>query len=289
MRWWICGFLFTMGLACQPTPEPLDIRLVASKRLDPAGIQNLVQLSNRIYTGSCPQGTAGFQSLANLGIVTVISVDGEVPDVAAAQRLGLKYVHLPIGYEGVPSITAEAIASVIVRSRGPVYVHCHHGKHRGPAAAAAALRCLLPTFRPEQVQQYLQAALTDEHYSGLYRDAMAQRFVPPGERDRWNFFLPSSVMPPPLTTAMVDLDATWAGLQKSAFANWPRRYESALAARLLREQFRELQRFPGINSKPEEFRQWLAESEKLSESLEQQLRGFATDMELQNAMQKIQS
>ncbi|MGL4421554.1 MAG: hypothetical protein ACRCZF_12865, partial [Gemmataceae bacterium] len=82
---------------------------------------------------------------------------------------------------------------------------------------------------------------------------------------------------------------TWAGLQKSAVANWPRRNESALAARLLREQFRELQRLPGIDSKPEEFRQWLAESEKLSESLEQQLRGTATDMELQNAMQKIQS
>ena len=41
---------------------------------------------------------------------TVISVDGARPDVVRAHSFGLRYVHLPIGYDGVPREQALRIA-----------------------------------------------------------------------------------------------------------------------------------------------------------------------------------
>src|SRR5262245_48501413 len=66
--------------------------------VDIVGLENLICVSERIYSGGQPQGEQAFQSLARLGVKTVVSVDGARPDVDAAHRNGLRYVHVPIGY-----------------------------------------------------------------------------------------------------------------------------------------------------------------------------------------------
>src|SRR4051794_40365147 len=80
-----------------PAPAPAD-----PVPLQAEGLQNLFRVSDRVYSGSSPEGDPGFASLERLGIRTVITVDGAKPDVATAERHGLRYVHLPIGYGGVP-------------------------------------------------------------------------------------------------------------------------------------------------------------------------------------------
>ncbi len=101
-------------------------------------LPNAFRLCPEVYSGGQPEGDAGFARLAALGVKTVISVDGARPDIATAARHGLRYVHLPHGYDGIPSDRGVQLAKALRELPGPVYIHCHHGKHRSPAAAAVA-------------------------------------------------------------------------------------------------------------------------------------------------------
>ena len=64
------------------------------------GLSNVVAFHDGFYSGSAPAGDAGFDSLSSLGIKTILSVDGAMPDVELADKYGMRYVHLPIGYDG---------------------------------------------------------------------------------------------------------------------------------------------------------------------------------------------
>src|SRR5690606_17968735 len=101
-------------------------------------LHNLLQVSETIYTGGEPKDDAAFAALAKLGVKTVVSVDGAEPNVKAARAHGLRYVHIPIGYDGVSEEAGKSLARLVRDAQGPFYIHCHHGTHRGPAAAAVA-------------------------------------------------------------------------------------------------------------------------------------------------------
>ena len=105
---------------------------------DMPGIHNYRRWSDHVAQGGQPEGDKAFQALKAEGITTVVTVDGAMPDVEGAERVGLKYVHIPIGYDGISKDEEARIVKAVTESKGPVFVHCHHGLHRGPAAAALA-------------------------------------------------------------------------------------------------------------------------------------------------------
>src|SRR5205823_5218238 len=156
-----------------------------------------------------PEGAAGFRSLRELGVKTVISVDGMTPEVELARREGLRYVHLPIGYDGVPREQALRIARAVRDLPGPVYLHCHHGKHRGPAAAAAAALCLDGAMTPEQAVAFLRQAGTDPHYAGLYETVESLRRPTADEWERVPAEFPESAKVSALAEFMVAIDQRW--------------------------------------------------------------------------------
>src|SRR5690349_19529458 len=82
-------------------------------RVEAAGLHNVLRVSDRLYSGSSPEGEEGFRSLEELGVRTVVSVDGARPDVEGARRHALRYVHLPIGYDGVPRDQALRLARAV--------------------------------------------------------------------------------------------------------------------------------------------------------------------------------
>ena len=57
------------------------------------------QISRGVFSGAQPLHADHFASLRALGIDTLVSVDGAVPDVETARRFGLRYIHIPIGYD----------------------------------------------------------------------------------------------------------------------------------------------------------------------------------------------
>jgi protein tyrosine phosphatase (PTP) superfamily phosphohydrolase (DUF442 family) len=259
-----------------PTP-PGPAQAAYPEKVEAKGLHKVFRLNERLYSGSSPEGGEGFRSLRDLGVKTVISVDGARPDAELARQYGLRYVHLPIGYDGVPEARALRLARAVRDLPGPVYLHCHHGKHRGPAAAAVVQRCLDSECSAAKAVAWMRQAGTDPHYAGLY--AAPERFRPltGAELDRVSADFPESAPVTALAGLMVTIDERWDHLKEVRAAGWkvPRDHpdlDPAHEALLLGEGYREASRLPQVQDRPEELRRWLAEAERGAKELEDILR-----------------
>jgi protein tyrosine phosphatase (PTP) superfamily phosphohydrolase (DUF442 family) len=131
-------------------------------------IHNLFQYTDKLYSGSEPASPEAFDSLKELGVKTVISVDGAKPRLELAKERGMRYVHLPMQYHSVTDEQKQAFAKALLELEGPIYMHCHHGKHRGPTAATLAM-IGLGLFDEETGLEALTQSGTGEYYTDLYK------------------------------------------------------------------------------------------------------------------------
>ncbi|MHC5022009.1 MAG: protein-tyrosine phosphatase family protein [Planctomycetota bacterium] len=131
------------------------------------GLHNVIQLSETIWSGSEPHGEAALKKLSELGIKTILSVDGKVPDAATAGKYGMRYVHVPIRYSGIKLGELKKIAKSFRELEAPFFVHCFHGRHRGPAGAMVG-RLALDGATREQALAEMRLCGTASKYRGLY-------------------------------------------------------------------------------------------------------------------------
>jgi protein tyrosine phosphatase (PTP) superfamily phosphohydrolase (DUF442 family) len=241
-------------------------------------LHNVLLVTDGLYSGSSPEGDAGFRSLVGLGVRTVVTVDGARPDVTRAREFGLRYVHLPIGYDGVPREQALRLARAVRDLPGPVYLHCHHGKHRGPAAAAAVRRCLDPDCGAAEAVAFLREAGTDPRYRGLFADVEALAPPTPAELDAVRPDFPELAEVPPLAALMVRIDEHNDQIKKYRDDGW-RSADAAHQALLLLEAYREAARVvdPGLSNG--QFAHWLGAATTAAERLEGSLRQTPTNRE----------
>ena len=142
---------------------------IASAINDPR-LDHAYRLTEKLFSGAEPRGEAAFTALKELGVKSIISVDGRTPDVELARKFGLRYVHLPIGYDSVPVARSLQLAKAFQEFDGPTYIHCHHGMHRGPAAAATA--CVVAgLFNNDEALAAMKKAGTGDNYIGLWHSA----------------------------------------------------------------------------------------------------------------------
>ena len=246
---------------------------------DPPGIHNLLQVSSAVYSGSEPEGEPAFRSLQALGVKMIVSVDGAEPDVAQAAAFGLRYVHIPIGYDGIDSAAALALARAAREAEGKMYVHCHHGRHRGPAAAAVA--CMATgAMTAEQAGGLLALAGTSPDYAGLWRD------VAGWQRPAADAVLPelqASAGTASLAAAMARLDRHFDVIRVARKNDWKTAGENGTAAFgqaavLVTEELRESQRL-AAGDYDARFRTLLQQSEReataLADALKQDRRDVA--------------
>ena len=132
------------------------------------GLHNVVTYAEELVCGGVPEGDEGFATLQGMGIRTIISVDGATPDLAAAGAHGMRYVHLPISYDTVTPERQRQLAQAIENLEYPIYVHCHHGKHRSAAALGTAMVTAgkLPT---DDAIARMQVSGTSPSYTGLWQ------------------------------------------------------------------------------------------------------------------------
>lgn len=250
--------LVAAGLGTSPpnraTPDPQSV---------PRVIESVHRVSRSVVSGAQPRGATAFAALHRQGIRTIVSVDGARPDVAVARQFGLRYVHIPIGYDGLPAEALQKLTRVMRECRPPVYVHCHHGKHRGPAAAAI---CALIAGELDHADaiRFLERAGTGREYAGLWRDVRA--FAPLPD-DAPLPQLSETVEPEPLVDVMVAIDATFEELVGAVRSKETARLDlstpsetSALAWELasrLREEFREAARLGPARSNDDLYRELL--------------------------------
>src|SRR5579862_1873360 len=128
---WLAALALVAVLGCKSNRPAATGQVVGEfHRVSGQGIENFYLLGGKIYSGAVPEGDAGFATLEKLGVKTVISVDGTMPDVELAAKHGLRYVHIPIGYDGAGRSNALRIVKAAEVMPGPIFVHCHHGQHR---------------------------------------------------------------------------------------------------------------------------------------------------------------
>jgi len=246
--------------------KSLDTERKLFERIDDDQLHNLMRLSPRIFSGSEPASDPAFAKLAELGIQTIVSVDGITPDVETARRHGLRYVHIPIGYDGIEQQARLSITRVMRDRQGPVYFHCHHGRHRGPAVAAVA--CIADgALDHAAARDVLEAAGTSPSYAGLWRDVAGYTVPSPATE------LPDLVevaMVESVVEAMAKIGRTFDNLVLLREANWGQSQKSpdlvaSQQALLLQESFHELGRVLADEDAP--YRQLMTEAETLSQSL----------------------
>jgi len=246
---------------------------------EPVGLPNLRRLGDDLWSGGTPEGDDGFHSLHDLGIKTIISVDGTRPDVERARQFGLRYVHIPVEYGGISHDQALRLVRAAAELPGPIYVHCHHGQHRGPAAAAIMRRCRPSGWTADEAVAFLHAAGTDPRYEGLY--ASVRDLAPPSaaELHEVRVEFPKVAEVGGLAARMVEIDDLWDSLKRAKANGWqsPDAGESvAHLALRLNEQYREATRLPDAAARPESFRRLLSEAEHAAAELETALRAGDT-------------
>ena len=251
----LCLWLLLLTAAPQETPTELP------------GLHNLNRASETVFLGSEPHGEEAFASLSQLGIGTIISVDGAIPNVERAKRYGIRCIHIPFGYDGIPGDAASSLARVAREITSPMYVHCHHGRHRGPAAAAIV--CMAGgSMDHMQAVQLMARAGTSKDYTGLWRDVMS--FSPPDPHDKFPELVEVAEVDS-VTAAMARLDRSFDNLKLAAASEWitPDNHPDLVPsseALLVQEGLHETSRLL-TSHHDEQFREWLNETESLAAAL----------------------
>jgi cytochrome c556 len=191
-------------------------------------------------------------------VKTVVSVDGAQPDIEAAEKHGLKYVH------------------------------CHHGKHRGPAAAAVV--CIASGASDgKEVLEILKRAGTSENYPGLWRDVEA--FTKPASDEE----LPELVSVADvgsMVAAMAKIDRAHDNLKLFVAADWGilqdrRDLVATREAKKVKEGF-EASLENLADGSDEQLKTWMGESLSKADALETALQSQDTAQATQHfgALQK---
>jgi protein tyrosine phosphatase (PTP) superfamily phosphohydrolase (DUF442 family) len=247
----------------------------------PVGLHQFNPFTDKVTSGAQPEGEEAFRNLQALGFKTVVSVDGAMPDVATAKKYGLRYVHVPMQYSGVKPDEEAKLAKAVETSDGPVYIHCHHGKHRSPAATGAV--CVgLGLMTPEQALAEMKNSGTDPKYEGLYRDVMNAKRLTPEQLRAVPAELPEAVKPEGIAEAMVHVDERWEHLKDSKSEKWgvPSKspdVDPPHEARMLWEGYREIARLADAKEHGEKVLAGLTEAEEAAKELEAALRAKNTE------------
>ncbi|MCC6284650.1 MAG: cytochrome c [Phycisphaerales bacterium] len=281
-----CAVVFGAGCGQPSVERPAEARQVQGRTTlampsvtevaprEYPGIHNAVAFHDGFVSGSAPEGDAGFATLAAMGVRTIISVDGAEPEAERAAAFGMRYIHLPIGYNGFDESRRLELARAArdARREGPVYIHCHHGKHRS-AGAAAAIASSLGWLTPEQGVARMRISGTAPTYTGLYECAAAATVVKVSAIDAIPGDFPAVSRPSGFVQGMVEIDEAFEHLKLIEKAGWrpppdhPDLVPPAEAGRLA-DHFRTLAAGEYARRKPAEFLRLMEESRAKAQQLE---------------------
>jgi hypothetical protein len=191
------------------------------KPRDMNGLHNVVAFYKGFWSGSAPEGEAGFDTLKAMGVKTIISVDGAEPEVEMAKARGMRYIHLPIGYNGFDENRKLELtrATRDAMKDGTVYVHCHHGKHRS-AGAAGSIVASLGWLTPEEATARMKVSGTAPNYKGLYSCVAKSNVVDSKIIDAVPAEFPEVSHPATFVKTMVEIDEINDRLKLIQKAGW---------------------------------------------------------------------
>ncbi len=239
---------------------------------DDEHLHNVFRLSESIISGSEPHGEEAFRQMQAMGVKTILSVDGKIPDAELADKYGMKYVHVPIQYSGILEPEMLRIAKTFREQDGPFYVHCFHGKHRGPAAAAVGRVVRDGAPRDVAIAEMRQWCGTAESYEGLYR-SIADGPIPESattQRLSWDF--PAAHPLEGFRHAMIEVSRVHDQLKYLYRRDWQvdadhPDVDALNEATQLASIYRTASELEDVNQKPADLRGWVDDSATASVGL----------------------
>lgn len=182
-------------------------------------LHNVHRIGSKMISGAVPEGAPAFDELKSMGVKTIISVDGATPDVDAAKIRGMRYVHIPITYAEATKEQQLQLARAVRDLPGPIYIHCHHGKHRSPAAAAS-VAVVLGEASPDDAVAFMKNAGTAPTYTGLYACVANAVAASAATLNATPSDFPAVHKPQGITGAMVEVDHAYENLGFIRTAGW---------------------------------------------------------------------
>ncbi|RMF72586.1 MAG: hypothetical protein D6744_16685 [Planctomycetota bacterium] len=253
----------------------------------------MIRVTENVISGAAPDGDAAFDELKAMGVRTILSVDGAAPDVDAARARGMRYVHLPVGYHGIEPVRRLELARALRDLPGAIYVHCHHGKHRGPAAAAVAL-VVLGELTPQQGVALMKSAGAAKTYQGLYDCVQNASAAMPAEIDAVACDFPEVATPSDLVQAMAAAQEALDHLYEIREAGWnaPRDHPDLVPlaeAGRLEGLLRGMVNAPADEPRPDEFIELLTVAHRRTQALEAALHSGAPNAQRSARLSAVKS
>lgn len=267
---WVCSYCIMPSILAQQAPSTYP------RKIPTVSLRNCIQVTESILSGAVPEGESSFRELQKLGVTTIVSVDGMRPQLDLARQYGIAYIHLPHGYDGIPEERKKELIKALSDSPKPIYIHCHHGKHRSPAAVAST--CIsLGWISSEQGKKVLEIAGTNPNFRGLIQSVENATPIDIRALESYHPKLVESAEIPPLVETMVAMDDLLDRLTKQPKGSLQTESSIADSALLLSEHYTELFRIAKNNNSPPEYVQFLEAGERHSRSLESLLRRQSLD------------
>lgn len=150
--------LLAQEKASAEQPASAAVPPIYGEKLQIAGIHNAGKIHEVLFRGAQPK-ESGLAELKKLGITTIVDLRGEDREKSewergAAERLGIRFVHLPVSGWAPPS--NEQVAQFLALFRDDphqkVFVHCRFGDDR-TGVFVAAYRMAVDRWSPEQAME----------------------------------------------------------------------------------------------------------------------------------------
>ena len=244
---------------------------LAIKKINSENLENLLEVQKGLLSGGEPKTEKSFKELSQRGVKVIVSVDGAIPKVDFARKYGMRYIHIPIGYDELSEETLLSIKSLAIEVDEKLFIHCHHGRHRGPTVAAIFLM-EKEVCQNGQSLKLLEKAGTGEQYTGLWssvKDHVIQKADKP--------------LPELLEVAQVDsmvesmakIDRLYDNLKASKNLNWQALpdnpdFSAVHGALIMKEFLRESART--LSDSDTEQKKFFTESENIAALLENSLK-----------------
>lgn len=248
------------------------------KKIETEHPHNVHQYTEKLFSGSEPEDEESFKTLQGLGIKTIISVDGAKPHLDLAHQYGMRYVHIPVAYSGISEDQSCSIAKAVRDMTGPIYIHCHHGKHRGPTAAVLSL-VMLGEWDNQSAIHAMEATGTGKNYTGLYMTVDRAQKKNDAYFDGFPVEFVAEAQVSSIIETMCMMQAIYDHLMLCKEHGWrsPPNHpdiEPEHEALQLREQFHEFLRTGAAKEKDTAFKSMATATETAARSLEEALIGW---------------
>tara|TARA_B100001121_G_scaffold175817_1_gene153395 strand:+ start:12215 stop:13063 length:849 start_codon:yes stop_codon:yes gene_type:complete len=190
------------------------------------GLPNLqcVDPDMQVWVGGLPHPGLGPSTLERLGIRSVIVVDAP-PPVGGTRAT----VHLPLKYSGIDALEASHLTYLLATMERPIYIHCHHGTNRAPAAAAIGL-IGTGELTAEQGLRLLDRSGTNPSFDGLFEAVRTATPIPDDRREPYDG---SDATVDDFALSMSDVDEVFARLEGASERGWTDPQSPADAAELV--------------------------------------------------------